>query len=209
MTTTLLTDDEMVALSVGRGQPWPIALPTVPMGSQTGLRASANRGLRSLAVRDLVDACAAGQPGVGVAIDDLLRATRLSAVTASPAARPDVVVGGGLVFAAPLGAAEWVCDTFTANGVHSLDRCTAEEAVSRAVALAERAFGDGVVDLAGAVELGLAMSQQGKPSRRAVITRGQLAVMEAVPGDGPDFFEAISTHTSMDQGLIAEILGIA
>jgi hypothetical protein len=49
-----LTDDELVAISLGRARVWPLPLPTVDSSSETELRAAAFRGRRSLTVRELL-----------------------------------------------------------------------------------------------------------------------------------------------------------
>lgn len=203
--TTLLTDDELVALSVDREQAWPTALPTVPSQSTSALFAAANRGRRSLAVRGLLEELATGKSPLASNIDDFLRATRLTGATICPTGRPDLVAGGGIVLAAPLGARDWICDTFTANGVHRFDRCSSGVALERVLGLAHKVFAEGVTDLGSAAEMGIAISSQDHSGAKAIVTKG--SIVEAVPGAGSTF-TVTATYTQLDLELVARLVGI-
>jgi hypothetical protein len=138
--TALLTDDEIVALCVADGRPWPVGLPTVETTSQA-LAQAGMRGMRSLMVRRLAgaDADRAGvRPHEMIARDvaAFLDAPMRISAHLAPADNPSVL-GGASVTAAqsPPG---WVVDSATAAGVHALRGASSEEAAAMIVELADR-----------------------------------------------------------------------
>jgi hypothetical protein len=109
----LLTDDEIVAVAADAGTPWPSRLPTVDVSDDAALTAAAQRGWRSLSVRELSSAPVpidrlhpifTARPIVETYLaDDQL--VRLDGATASIYYRtPDQ---------------EWIVEVTTAIGVHA------------------------------------------------------------------------------------------
>jgi len=141
-TTALLTDDEIVALCIADGRPWPLGLSTVEATTEELAKAGI-RGMRSLMVRRLAggDAEKSGmRPNELIANDVaafLDAANRIGAYIA-PAADPSKL-GGAAVTAAQTGSG-WVVDTATAAGVHALRRATVEEACVAVLELAENTY---------------------------------------------------------------------
>jgi hypothetical protein len=113
-----LTDDELVALAVDRGRPWPTPLPTVNLEDAKEIQRSALRGLRSLGVRgglrdgelipplDEVAAATASQPGLLLYRGD-------------EAGDPRPGSGLGIAVVA-LPGSSWLLDEVSASGVHLL-----------------------------------------------------------------------------------------
>ncbi|OBF29137.1 hypothetical protein [Mycobacterium sp. ACS4331] len=149
--TALLTDDEIVALCVADGRPWPLGLPTVTATSDELTRAGV-RGMRSLMVRRLAGGDAA-QPGVRphelIAQDvaAFLDATVRIGAYLAPAAN-HTALGGASVTAARTQDG-WVVDSTTAAGVHALRAATGDEAAEAVIELAEKTYrGDFFADTA-------------------------------------------------------------
>lgn len=127
----MLTDDELVAVSVRLAAPWRTVLPTVDLTSEERVLAAIMTGSRSLYVRGLLD------PDSDVLDDALLTHLRgigeRRVVLAAYAAGPD---GGPLDGAASqyffgcVGDDQWQCDAVSAGGVHTFgaDMPTAVEA---------------------------------------------------------------------------------
>lgn len=140
--TALLTDDEIVALCVADGRPWPIGLSTVEPTAEEFAKAGV-RGMRSLMVRRLAggDAEKDGmRPNEMIANDvaAFLDATDRVAAYIAPAADPSKL--GGAAVTAARTEHGWVVDTATAAGVHALRRATADEARTAVLELAENIY---------------------------------------------------------------------
>jgi len=140
--TALLTDDEIVALCVADGRPWPLSLATVEPTPQDMSRAGV-RGMRSLLVRRLAgsDADAPGvRPHEWIARDvsEFIGASERVGAYIAPASDHSQL--GGAAVSAARTADGWVLDTTTAAGVHALRSATAEQAADTVLALAESAY---------------------------------------------------------------------
>ena len=74
-----LTDEEVLALASRSGTPWPTALPTIDLTDAAETQASANRGVRSLLVRDLLQANPEGLPleGLQTLVNPIVRGKAL------------------------------------------------------------------------------------------------------------------------------------
>lgn len=94
--TTLLTDDELVALALHAEVQWHGPLPTVNVGDVGELERAAARGVRSLGVRGLIDS--AGEPTVKIAraIEEATRETPALGVTVVDQQQPWITTGVSL-----------------------------------------------------------------------------------------------------------------
>lgn len=140
--TALLTDDEIVALCVADGRPWPLSLATVEPTAAELTRAGV-RGMRSLLVRRLAggDAEASGvRPHEWIARDVSAFVGATERIGAYVAPTADHSTLGGAAVSAAQTADGWVLDTSTAAGVHALRAVSAEEAADAVLALAESAY---------------------------------------------------------------------
>jgi hypothetical protein len=134
----LLTDDEMVALCIIDGRPWPLGLMTVGTTSDE-LTQAGLRGVRSLLVRRLLTgskgADALPDPTVAREVAAFIGAeTRVGAHVALAADRS--VLAGASVNAA-LTADGWLLDTATADGIHALRRVSADDAAATVIDFVE------------------------------------------------------------------------
>lgn len=116
----MLTDDEVVALSVRLAAPWRTVLPTVDLTSEERVLASIMRGSRSLYVRGLLD------PETDELDERLLTHLRAigerRVVLAAYAAGSDGEPLDGAAsqyFFGRTGDAQWQCDAVSAGGVHT------------------------------------------------------------------------------------------
>lgn len=140
--TALLTDDEIVALCVADGRPWPLNLTTVEPTTEDLTRAGV-RGMRSLLVRRLAggDANAPGVlPHEWIARDISAFLSATERVGAYVAPVSDQSVLGGAAVTAARTTEGWVLDTATAAGIHALRNATAGEAADAVLALADSAY---------------------------------------------------------------------
>lgn len=207
--TVMLTDDEVAALSVRHGHPWPAALPTIPARSPSALIAAVNRGLRSLSVRGLADEAGDEPAGVGASVAQVLRSTRHVAAMVANAARPDVAAGGGVMASIALGAAQWTVDSFTANGVHAFTESDATGVLDRVMAVANGAFESGVRDARGTDGLALVLSCAESPSRFLVVSHGSVASVEVDrPGEIEAVATVLATSGAVDRATVAAFLGL-
>lgn len=140
--TALLTDDEIIALCVADGRPWPLGLPTVDTTGEELTRAGM-RGMRSLMVRRLAGGNA-DQPGVRphelIAQDvaAFLDATVRVGAYLAPAEDHSVLAGASVTAARTTDG--WVVDSTTAAGVHALRAATSDEAAAAVIELAEKTY---------------------------------------------------------------------
>ncbi|WP_062385122.1 hypothetical protein [Demequina iriomotensis] len=202
--SVMLTDDEVAAISVHRGEIWPGVLPTVPVRSRSALAAAVNRGVRSLAVRGLGDELGDGAVGVGAAVAEVLRSTRRVSAQVVHVARPDVAAGGGVVASIALGARAWTLDTYSPNGVHAFDQADDAGLLDRIMAIASSAFASGVADAAGTEALAFAIAGADAPTRFLVVTEGTVATVE-VTADG---LVTLAEVGVLDAAAVAEHAGL-
>jgi hypothetical protein len=140
----LLTDDEIVALSVNVGKAWPLSLPTIPTKDLPNLQASNNRGIRSLAVRGL--ATVAPQDGLTMdhgLLDLASRAIGASEYLAAYVANqesPGVPAGSSVTVYFAQGGGPAVVDSVTVSGVHALRAESPADGRAAVEGFAENAF---------------------------------------------------------------------
>ncbi len=183
---TLLTDDEIVAVAARLDAPWRTVIPTIVVEDAASVAAAVVRGSRSLFVRGLLDADS-----------DLLHADLLEllqavgdrrVVLAAYACSPD----GELVPGTPsqyfFGGAqdsEWICDSISGGGVHTLSFVVSDDVVRDAgtafAVVHER--GTGVPDRPDAVFT--MVSQRDSEVRQAAASKGEIALALLVDGTDP------------------------
>lgn len=141
MDLLLLTDDEAVALAVDAGTFWPGVLPTVELDDAARLAEASFRGHRSLLCRDLLTA--EGRAAAPVA--------ELAGALAGRTDRVDVFLADArfrraswaLATSSYPAAGDWVIETVTGSGVHTVSRQPAEVNRAYLEALLTAAVADG------------------------------------------------------------------
>lgn len=140
----VLTDDEVVAVSLHNRIAWPTPLPTVSM-TEDGLRRSRLLGERSLLVRGLLDVSGekpAYQSEVVGTILAAAEAPRWIAAYVAAAITPGELAGDSTYVYE--GASGWLVDMVSPTGVHQLAPSTDGEARELMVAMAENVFAHGI-----------------------------------------------------------------
>lgn len=167
-TSSALTDDEILAVSVLTDRPWPSGLPTVP-ADEEAVRSATTRGLRSLSVRGLLEArdgrsvlsdAVAGAVGGVAAAPTILSAAVVLATEPLGSFGPAMIVGAHDSHA--------VVDIVSGDGVHLLttvDPSTAEEEFSRFL----RAVFDGDRAPEGTPERALLVRSSAKAASQVVL----------------------------------------
>jgi hypothetical protein len=134
----LLTDDELVALCIIDGRPWPLGLTTVGTASEA-LTQAGLRGVRSLVVRRLLTDSngTVGRPDPTVAqeVSAFIGAEKRVGAHIATAADPSVLAGASVN--AALTPDGWLLDTVTADGIHALRRVSAEAAATTVIDFVE------------------------------------------------------------------------
>jgi hypothetical protein len=138
--TVLLTDDEVVAISLEGRLTWPTPLPSVEL-DESGIARSQQLGLRSLVVRGLLDS-AARPPGVAPEISDIVRTVAeapswVAAYVASTGSPTKLAGDSTYVYRAE---PSWLLDAVSPGGIHQIGATTNENAEELIVALAKNVF---------------------------------------------------------------------
>ena len=142
-----LTDDELVALAVGFGRPWPFELPSLDEDEEQ-LVAAARRGLRALLVRDLVREGREGTAVSGAVAELLEPALQGELTSVLSVASPEGDVRSGIAFAWYRSEAASLLECLNAGGTHDFGPCDAASWVSLVRGLSDLAVAD---DLAAAL----------------------------------------------------------
>ena len=124
----MLTDDELVWLSVQASVPFPGVLPTVDDADESGLLRAAARGLRSLTVRGLVDPdlVARGEGPIRIPlVDDLVGGPRAMLVYRADAEGLPVTFDHAKSLLPVVGG--WMIDELGDAGIHSFLRAGQQE----------------------------------------------------------------------------------
>lgn len=142
--TVLLTDDEVVAISVRNGVAWPSPLPTIEL-SEDGLSRSERSGLRSLAVRGFLDV-SQDSPTIDAEVAQTVllasKAARWTAAYVAAIDAPTVLAGDSTYLYEA--ESESLLDAVSAAGVHQFTSTSADDARALFVALAKNVFTFGV-----------------------------------------------------------------
>lgn len=112
-----LTDDELVAIAVDLSGPWLGGLPTVDLGSEESLAASALRGHRSLLVRELLNADGELEGDLPALAGQQVGSRDFIAVYIGDAEHARASWG---IASTHYRAVEWILETVTVLGVHGL-----------------------------------------------------------------------------------------
>lgn len=181
--TVLLTDDEVVALCVLDGRPWPLGLITVDATAADLARAGA-RGLRSLFVRQLLvgaDGVTRAESTLAAVLSAFLDAKDRVGAYVAPAVDHSVL--GGMSVGAARTDTGWLLDTVTADGVHAFRYATADAAASTVRALAQKAY---TGELFGAQTGWVCVLRFGVDGQNSVAVARQVAtgVVDGVAVDG-------------------------
>ena len=200
----LLTDDEIVALSVNLGKSWPVSLPTIANPELLNLQASNNRGVRSLAVRGLAKASGAGELAIDQEIFGLAKrvttATSYLSAFVADRAHPVTVAGSSVTSYFGESSAPPVVDSVTVSGVHALREESASDAQAAVVAFAENAFLGTTLpsgDVTALVVVVTLVVQDARSIEAVLVYPGGLetGVLSSTDGDEPQFARRAKTST--------------
>ncbi len=207
----LLTDDEIVALSVNVGKAWPLSLPTIPTKDLPNLQASNNRGIRSLAVRGLATVA----PQDGLILDQGLLALTSRAIGANgylaayvaDKESPGVPAGSSVTvyFAHDDGPA--VVDSVTVSGVHALRAASSAEGRTAVSQFAEKAFvGKTLAGTSGLVVVVAKVSRDSDTTQGLLVSAGEVETGTLTFENAPSgYFSASDTTSEWDPALISAI----
>jgi hypothetical protein len=200
----LLTDDEIVALSVNVGKSWPLSLPTIANPELVNLQASNNRGVRSLAVRGLAKTSGAGALAINGELFDL--ATKVTSATSyltafvADRAHPVTVAGSSVTAYFGGDAAGAVVDSVTVSGVHAVREESPSDARAAVITFAETAFLGTTLTawVATSLVVIVALASPGESTLDAVlVTPGTLerGVISSDDGGDPQFVQSAMAST--------------
>lgn len=126
----LFTDDEIVAVSAGLDVGWPVPLVSVRT-EMPAAEAAAFRGLRSLIVRGLATPTSRGpaafDPAVAALVGRAARCARTAIAHVSGVAAPALAGAAVAAFVDDAGA---VLDVVTATGIHAIQECDPDVALT-------------------------------------------------------------------------------
>lgn len=192
--TSLLTDDEIVALALQSEVIWPVALSTVAVES---LAAAGSRGRRSLAVRGLRGESSKESVELLELVTAVGQAKSWSAAFA--ASEKNLEPAGSSTFVFGLEDGSVVVDIVEAGGVHRLARSTAADATFLLTALAKNVFDFGFVG--GAVDGRLIIGSSASSSW-ITVQQGQIRNGRLVEG----MFVTGSESPTWEAGLISTLV---
>ena len=175
LTVPMMTDDEVVAVSVRLEAPWRTILPTVALEPSERALVAVMRGSRSLYVRDLLDADSDELDPVLLAHFKALgeRPVRIAVYAAD---RDGEALDGAVAqyfFARP-GDGHWMCDAISAGGVHTWGSDSADSVQSDALRAITDVLGDGVRGYPDTDPVLMVVSQATDEVRQLEVSAGSL-----------------------------------
>lgn len=175
VTVPMLTDDEVVAISVRLDAPWRTILPTVALEPSERALVAVMRGSRSLYVRGLLDAESDDlDPGLVAHFQALgERPVRIAVYAADREGEALDGAAAQYFFAHP-GDEQWMCDAISAGGVHTWGSDSAESVQSDAFRAITDVLGDGVQGYSETDPVLMVVSQATDEVRQLEVSAGSL-----------------------------------
>ena len=175
LTVPMVTDDEVVAISVRLEAPWRTILPTVTLEPAERALVAMMRGSRSLYVRGLLDAESDElDPGLLAHFQALGERPVRIAVYAADTEGEALDGSAAQYFFAHPGDEHWLCDAISAGGVHTWGSDSADSVESDALRAITDVFGDGVQGYPDADPVLMVVSQATDEVRHLEVSAGSL-----------------------------------